>query len=369
MFPLWNGGTLAGSAQQNLNVNSRSRLEITVVVPSGPAGYSERMATEAIDVTAAATRIASLAQKTPVIQAPALQARVEGAQVWLKLENLQNTGSFKVRGAANKIASLSAAEHARGIVTCSSGNHGRAVAYVAEALRVDATVCVPEWVDPVKLAAIQQHGAEVVLHGATYDEAEERSLEIQQERGLTYVHPFDDLDTISGQGTIGLELLEQVPTVGTVVVPLSGGGLIAGVASAVKSARPDCRIVGVSAENACVMYRSLEAGAPQVVPEEDTIANALAGGIGVENHNSFRLVRQLVDEHVLVSELEIRDAMRFAASEYRIVVEGGGAVAIAAVLTGRVTGGGGDVALVVSGGNVDPAVLAEVLATPRGATR
>jgi threonine dehydratase len=319
------------------------------------------MTVEAIDVSAAATRIAALAQKTPVVPAPALSALVDGAPVWLKLENLQATGSFKVRGAANKIASLNEAERARGIVTCSSGNHGRAVAFVAEALGVAATVCVPEWVDPVKLQAIRQHGAEVVLHGATYDEAEARSLEIQTERELTYVHPFDDPYVIAGQGTIGLELMEQIPGLGTVVVPLSGGGLIAGVATAVREGCPDCRVVGVSAENACVMYRSLEAGAPQVIPEEETIASALAGGIGVDNRYSFDLVRELVDENVLVTEAEIREAMRFAASEYRIVVEGGGAVAIAALLYGKVTSGGGALALVVSGGNVDPTVLAEVL--------
>ena len=317
------------------------------------------MKIDEIDVSAAAERIATIVRKTPVV--PVNAERQNGGQVWLKLENLQVTGSFKVRGAANKIASLDQVARTRGIVTCSSGNHGRAVAYVAEAFGVPATVCVPEWVDPVKLDAIRSHGAEVVVEGATYDETEARSFEIQQERELVYVHPFDDPEVIAGQGTIGLELMEQIPSVRTVAVPLSGGGLIAGIAVAIKSERPDSRVIGVSAQNACVMYKSLEAGAPQTLPEEDTVANALAGGIGLANEYSFELVRDLVDEHVLVSEGEIRSAMRFAASEYHLILEGGGAVALAAMLRGDLPSGDGDMALVLSGGNVDPALLAEVL--------
>jgi threonine dehydratase len=163
----------------------------------------------------------------------------------------------------------------------------------------------------------------VVIHGASYDEAEQRSVEIQAERGSTYINPFDDPLVIAGQGTIGLELVEQVPALTAVVVPVSGGGLISGVARAVKDANPGCRVVGVSAANACVMYESIKAGAPVVLPEQETIANALSGGIGVDNRLSFDMVRSLVDEHVLVSEEEIRDAMRFCVSELRLVVEGG----------------------------------------------
>jgi threonine dehydratase len=314
-----------------------------------------------IDVVAAASRISSIARETPVVPAPELSRSGDGGGAWLKLENLQTTGSFKVRGAANKIAALSDAERARGIVTCSSGNHGRAVAYVAEVLGVAATVCVPEWVDKVKLEAIRRHAAEVVIHGASYDEAEQRSVAIQAERGSTYINPFDDPLVIAGQGTIGLELREQLPALTTVVVPVSGGGLISGVAKAVKDTDPGCRVVGVSAANACVMYESVKAGTPLVLPEKETIASALSGGIGIDNQLSFDMVRSLVDEHVLVSEGEIRDAMRYAASELCLVVEGGGAVTIAAMLQGRIAVPRGDVALVVSGGNVDPAVLAEVL--------
>ncbi len=315
------------------------------------------------DVRAAVEVVSRIAVRTPVIESQALSRRI-GATVWLKLENLQVTGSFKVRGAANRMTALSEAEKQRGVVTCSSGNHGRAVAYVGEALGVVATVCVPEWVDITKLDAIRAHGAEPVLYGKTYDEAEARSLEIQRERGLAYVHPFDDPHVIAGQGTIGLELLDQVAACGAVVVPLSGGGLIAGIAAGIKSVNRKVRIIAVSAANARVMYESVQAGKPTVMPEEETVANALAGGIGTANRHSFALVCELVDEHVLVSEGEIRDAMRFAAREHKLIVEGGGAVGLAALLHDRVTGGGGDMAVIVSGGNVDGRVIADVLTGP-----
>jgi threonine dehydratase len=285
------------------------------------------------DVVAAREAIAGLAIQTPVVSAPALAACL-GAPVALKLENLQVTGSFKVRGAANRMLALSDDERRRGVVTCSSGNHGRGVAYVAERLGVPATICVPEWCDPTKLDAIRHHGAETVLHGSTYDEAMARSLEIQQERGLTFVHAFDDPHVVAGQGTIGLELLEQIPKLDTVVVPLSGGGLIGGIAVALKTRSPAVRVVGVSASRAAVMYQSLQAGRPIACQEEqDTIANALAGGIGLDNRHTFELVRQHVDEQVLVDENAIRLAMAFAATELRLVVEGGGAVGVAALLT------------------------------------
>jgi threonine dehydratase len=200
-----------------------------------------------------------------------------------------------------------------------------------------------------------------VVSGATYDEAEARSLEIEREENLVYVHPFDDTDVIAGQGTIGLELLEQVSDFETVVVPLSGGGLVAGVAGALKATRPEVEVVGVSAANAAVMYHSVQAGAPQILPEEDTLASALAGGIGFENRHTFELVRRLVDTHLLVSEAGIREAMRFAALEHKLVVEGGGAVGIAALLQHSLAVREGAVVVVVSGGNVEGAVLREVL--------
>lgn len=304
--------------------------------------------------------MARVAIETPLVDSPVLTERA-GAEVALKLENLQVTGSFKVRGAANKILSLSDQERARGIVACSSGNHGRAVAYVAELYGVPATICVPDWVDPTKLDAIRRHGAEAVRHGRTYDEAEARSLEIQRERGLAYIHPFDQPEIIAGQGTIGLELLDQMPSLDAALVPLSGGGLIAGIGLALKSHDPSVRVIGVSAANARVMYESIKAGKPIRHPEMPTLANALSGGIRLDNRHSFEMVREYVDEHVLVTEEEIRAAMAFAATEHRIVVEGGGAVGMAVLLFGKVDLEGRRVAVVVSGGNVDPEVLTRVI--------
>ncbi len=313
-----------------------------------------------IDVAAARTAIAGIALLTPVLDAPELGDRA-GAQALLKLESLQVTGSFKIRGAANRLLALSPDERQRGVVACSSGNHGRAVAYAARLLGIPATVCVPEWVDPTKLAAIRHLGAEAVPFGRTYEDAEARSFEIQRERGLVYVHPFDDPLVIAGQGTIGLELLEQCPGLSTAIVPLSGGGLIGGIAYALKAHDPAICVVAVSAANARVMYESVKAGRPVACDEEETIASALAGGIGLDNRHTFALVRDLVDEYVVVTEDEIRQAMAFAALEYKLMVEGGGAVGIAALLSGKVREAGEKLAVVVSGGNIDPRVLAQVI--------
>ncbi len=319
---------------------------------------------EQFDSHAARDAISSIAVTTPLVRSTGLSA-IAGTGVWLKLENLQVTGSFKVRGAAARMLALTEEERGRGVVTCSSGNHGRAVAYVAEKLDIPATICLPEWVDPVKLDAMRRHGAETVLHGSTYDEAEARSLDIEKERGLIYVHPFDDPHVISGQGTIALEIVEQLPSVRTVVVPLSGGGLIAGITLALKKHDPSIRVIGVSAERARVMHESIQAGRPIEFPEEETVANALSGGIGLENNYTFRIVRDVVDEYLLVSEEELLEAMVYAARDERLVVEGGGAVGIAALLTGKVKSLDGDTAVVVSGGNVDSTLFAKVLSGNR----
>jgi threonine dehydratase len=202
----------------------------------------------------------------------------------------------------------------------------------------------------------------VELRGDTYDEAEAHSVAVASERNLTYVHPFDDPAVIAGQGTIGLELIEQVPAARTVIVPLSGGGLIGGVAAALEARTEPPRVVGVSAENARVMYESIRAGRPIAFPEEPTVASALSGGIGLENRYTFELVEQLVDQHVVVPEPDIHHAVAFLARDHKLVVEGGGAVGVAALLSGLVEGDGGDTVTIVSGGNIDLPVLADILA-------
>jgi threonine dehydratase len=323
---------------------------------------SEQKPTQTVryDVPAARAAIADIAIQTPMLSSGALTELVD-TPVTLKLENLQVTGSFKVRGASNKILSLSDEERQRGVVTCSSGNHGHAVSYVAGSLGIPATVVVPEWVDASKLEAIRRFGAKAVLHGKTYDEAEEHSFELEREDELVFVHPFDDPYVVAGQGTIGLEMLEQLPSMDVVVVPLSGGGLIGGIAYAVKSADPTIRVIGVSAENARVMYESLKLEQPTAFPEDETVASALSGGIGLDNEHTFGLVRDYVDEHVLVTEDEIKDAMAFAAKEQKLVVEGGGAVGIAAVLAGKVGRRGWSLGVVVSGGNIDMNSFGEIV--------
>lgn len=311
------------------------------------------------DPAAVREMVDRVAFSTPVVPSEDLSRRC-GAPVSLKLENLQITGSFKVRGATAKILRLTETERARGLIACSSGNHGRAVTYVAQQLGIPVTICVPEWVDPVKRDAMLRSGATVLVTGATYDETEAHAAGLAAADGLTNVSPYDDPDVIAGQGTIGLEILEQVTGVSHVLVPVSGGGLVAGIAVAIKRARPAVRVIGVSAERASVMLASVKAGHPIALPEEPTLATALAGGIGLENRHTFRLVRDLVDEHVTVTEEEIARAMAFLLDRHHTVAEGGGAVTVAAALAERVQLPGPAV-LVVSGGNIARETLLETI--------
>ncbi len=308
-----------------------------------------------LDIPAARAAIHPHIRRTPVMALPELE-EPGGGRVFLKLENLQVTGSFKVRGAANRILQLTEAERERGVVACSSGNHGRAVAYMAGVLGIPALICVPKWVDQVKLRGMEDAGARVVLSGGTYDEAEAAAIALGEEEGRAFIQPFDDPWVAAGQGTLGLELLEQIPQLRTLVIPLSGGGLAGGVAYALKENDPDIRIIAVSAANARVMYESLRAGQPVRMEEEETLAEALSGGIGLTNRFSLPLIRELVDEHVLVEEDEIRTAMLYASGSLNLLLEGGGAVALAAVLASRCDLAGEEgtegTGIVLSGGNV-----------------
>ena len=308
-----------------------------------------------------------IARRTPLLRAPELSDQL-GQAVWLKAECLQVTGSFKVRGAAARLSALNDQERMRGVVSCSSGNHGRAVAYVAKKLGIPASVCVPEWVDPVKLEGIKANGADAVLVGSTFDEAETHALELSERTGRTYISAYDDPWVIAGQGTIALEILGQLgESPAAILTPLSGGGLLGGIASVFAESIEDqtCRTVAVSAENAAVMLASVRAGHPIELAEEETLANALAGGIGLNNQYSFKLIQDLVHEHVTVTEKQISDAMRYCAMELSLVVEGGGAVAIAAVQSGTWKPTGvrdGPLVILLSGGNVAKETLASVLA-------
>jgi threonine dehydratase len=304
------------------------------------------------DIFLAQQKIYPLARRTPLIYSPALSNLADTA-VTLKLETVQEIGAFKIRGAANKILNLTPAQKERGVVTVSTGNHGRAVAYVAQQVGIRAVVCISEQVPANKVAAIEQLGAEVVITGQSQDDAGEKADQLVAEQGLTMIHPFDDPYIIAGQGTIGLELLQERPSLSSVLVPLSGGGLIAGIGLALKTAAPDLRVIGVSMERGPVMYHSLQAGHPLQLEELPTLADSLQGGIGLDNHYTYQMVQQFVDDIILVSEEEIAAAMAFAFRRHHLVLEGGAAVGIAALMSGKASQLGEETAVVLSGGNVD----------------
>lgn len=300
--------------------------------------------------------VVSTCIKTPLVTSHPL-GEISNSEIFLKLESMQPTGSYKVRGATNRLHNLSQEEHDRGVVAYSTGNHGLAVAYVASKLNIRAVICVSEKVSPERIKEIRRYDAEVKIHGADQDEAGRHAQSLHKEQGLTMVHPFDDPFVIAGQGTIGLELLEQVPDMDTVIVPLAGGGLLSGVALAVKSANPEIRVIGVSAEHSPSMVKSIAAGRPVEVNERRTIARSLEGGIGLANNYTFSLVKELADDVLSVSEKEIAEALVFMLFRQRQVVEGAAAVGVSALLSDQVKALGKKTVIVVSGGNLDAELL------------
>jgi threonine dehydratase len=305
--------------------------------------------------------IAPLVRRTPLVRSETLSRRL-GQNVFLKLETEQETGAFKLRGATNRILQLSEAERDEGVVAVSTGNHARAVAHAARVQGVRAVVCMSPMVPANKVEAVRALGAEIQIVGRNQDEAEVVAKQLAAERGLTYVSPFDDPFVIAGQGTIGLELLEDLPALDRVLVPLSGGGLIGGIALALKCADPAIRVIGVSMERGPAMVRSLEAGRPVAVEEEESLADSLGGGIGLDNRYTLDLAREYVDETVLVSEQEIATAMRHCYWQERQIVEGGAAVGVAALLAGKIKSPAGDnLVVVLSGGNVDMRRFTEIV--------
>lgn len=302
------------------------------------------------DIEAARERIASTIRQTPVNLSDTLST-VAGVPVHLKLEHLQHTGSFKLRGAANAVARLSDKERAAGVVGVSTGNHGRGLAHAAKAAGVRCVICMSRLVPQVKVDGIRALGADVRIVGKSQDEAQAEVDKLVAE-GMTMIPPFDHPSVIAGQGTLGLEICDQIPDVETVVVPLSGGGLIAGVAAACKARNKDIRIVGITMERGAAMVASLEAGEPVEVEELPTLADSLGGGIGLSNRYTFAMTRDLVDETYLINEAQIATGMRHAYWQERQIVEGSGAVGIAAVIAQKFKPKG-PIALILSGGNVD----------------
>ncbi|GLR54549.1 hydroxyectoine utilization dehydratase EutB [Shinella yambaruensis] len=312
------------------------------------------------DIELAARRIDGRVLRTPFVPSASLTERC-GVPVGLKLEHHQTTGSFKLRGATNAVLSLSADQRARGVVAASTGNHGRALAYAAKAEGSVATICMSRLVPENKVAEIRRLGADVRIVGRSQDEAQVEVDRLVTEAGLVMVPPFDNATVVAGQGTLGLEIVEAMPDVATVLVPLSGGGLAAGVAAAVKGRVPKARVIGLTMERGAAMKASLDAGRPVAVEEVASLADSLGGGIGLDNAVTFQMCRALLDEVILLSEAEIAAGMRHAYGEEREVIEGAAAVGIAALLSGRLGRLDGPVAVILSGRNVDMGLHKRVL--------
>ncbi len=311
------------------------------------------------DILQARQHLHGIVRETPFERSSVLSDRTN-MEVYLKAECLQRTGSFKLRGAYHKIASLSSEEKTKGIVTSSAGNHAQGVGFAATRFNIPSRIYVPEIIPQNKLEAIQRYKVEVVIEGKLYDEAHAAALADAKKSGRVFIAAFDDLLIMAGHGTLGLEMLEEISDLDAVVVPVGGGGMIAGVATAAKTIKPAIRIIGCQSFASCAMARSLEENRPYLTfPSQETIAEGLEGGI---SEVTFKLGHRLIDRMVLVEENEIRSAIRFLLEHHRLVVEGSGAVGVAALLHNRWSDPGRKVGIVLSGGNLDYQLLKQILA-------
>jgi threonine dehydratase len=310
------------------------------------------------DILAARQTIAGAALRTPLIPSPFLSG-LAGRDFMLKLENTQPIGAFKLRGAANAVFSLP--DRVKGVTCCSTGNHGRGIAYAAKARGLRAVVCMSSLVPRTKVDGIRSLGAEVRIVGKSQDDAQMESTRLCKEEGLVEIPPFDHRFVIAGQGTIGLELMEDRPDIETVLVPLSGGGLAAGVALAVKAIKPQARVIGISMDRGAAMHASIKAGHPVEVEEVPSLADSLGGGIGLENSLTFEMCGNLLDDIVLVTEEEIYRAMQTLYYEDRIVAEGACVVGIAALQSGKLDESAGPIATIITGRNVDMQIFTSIM--------
>ncbi|WP_337192728.1 pyridoxal-phosphate dependent enzyme [Halobacillus halophilus] len=302
------------------------------------------------DVWIARKRMESIVKPTPLVYSEFLSGHA-AQPVYLKLEQSHPTGSFKIRGAANKLLSLTDEEKQRGVTTFSTGNHGIATAYVAGRMGIPCTVCLSHRVPEAKLGRLKRLGAAVEQTGVSQDEAAVRCRELEAEKGMTVVEPFDDPAVIAGQGTIGLELMEQLPNVREVVIPLSGGGLLSGIGLVLKKADPAISITGVTMERSAVMQTSLKKGAVVTLEEEDTLADSLLGGIGEDNRYTFSMTRSLMDKGVLLPEERIKEGLYSLLDHHKMIVEGAAAVGAGYLLDQPIPEG--PVVLIITGNNVD----------------
>ena len=311
------------------------------------------------DIKDAAKLLDGVIKKTPSISAGWIEKKY-GVDVTFKCENLQRAGSFKIRGAYNRIARLSEAERSQGVVAASAGNHAQGVALAAQILGIKATIFMPEGATLPKYQATLGYGADVIFHGKTIDEALMAASTFSNETGAVFIHPFDHEHIVAGQGTMGLEILEQNPDVKTVVVCTGGGGLLAGTALAIKSLRPDIKVIGVQAEMAAAYPPSLAAGSPQMLPKMSTMADGIA--VGRPGDVPFKIIQQHVDEIRTVSEASLARALLLTLERSKLQVEAGGIAAVAAILDDPDSFEGPVVAS-LSGGNIDPLLLSRVLRT------
>ncbi len=311
------------------------------------------------DVEAAAGVLKGVAHVTPLEKSKTL-SEMAVTDLYLKLENTQRTGSFKFRGAYYKIWTLSDSERMRGVVAASAGNHAQGVAQAATLLDTSSTIVMPESASPAKVDATKSYGAKVVLYGKVFDETLEMAKSISQKEGATFVHPFDDPKVIAGQGTVGLEMLDAQPDLTVLVVPVGGGGLISGVATAAKTINPNIRIIGVQSQAYPGMYSAFHTGKLFPIKAQDTIADGIA--VKQPGKLTYKLIRRLVDDIVLVSDVDIAEAIFLMLERMKLVAEPAGAASVAACLSGHVKAHGEKCAAVVSGGNVDMPVLDQIVA-------
>ncbi len=314
----------------------------------------------ASEIADAVTELRGVMRRTPMVASRVLSERAD-REVWLKCENLQRTGSFKPRGAYYRISRLNPAERERGVVAASAGNHAQGVAWSASRLGISSRVYMPVGAALPKIAATRAYGAEVELVGATIDESLVAAREFAERTGAVLIHPFDHRDIVIGQATVGVEICEQMPDVGTIVVPLGGGGLLAGIAAAVKPVRPDVRIIGVQAAEAAAWPQSLAAGSPTAAARMATMADGIA--VALPGEVPFAHVTELVDDVVTVDEDALATALLLMLERAKLLVEPAGAAGVAAVVEGVCGQLSGPVCVVASGGNIDPLVLSHVTTT------
>jgi len=295
-------------------------------------------------------------RKTLIVKAPGI---TKDCELYLKPECLQNTGSFKLRGSGYRIAMLSDEEKKRGVIACSAGNHAQGVALAAQKAGIKAVICLPDSAPISKVEATKSYGAEVVLVPGVYDDAYRKAIELRDTKGYTFVHPFDDEDVIAGQGTIALEILEELEDIDAIIVPIGGGGLIAGIAYAVKKLRPSIKVYGVQAAGAPSMYNSVKAGKISSLDSVSTIADGIA--VKTPGNNTFDLISKYVDDIAVVTEDEIAAAILALIEKQKMVAEGAGAVSVAAAMFNKFPIKGKKVVSVVSGGNIDVSILSRVI--------